>query len=133
MAFYPFTTKPAINENTGLKTLSYFGNQRNDGSRVAIQGLGNGIQTTDNSATPNKSPLTLTSTVVTLTNPNNGARLTLSNTGATNPLTFSEVSGMASAFTLNPGQSITFDVGFQQLIYVASAVGTTCNFFFTLI
>lgn len=130
---YTFTVKPPASETTGSKTESHYANQPVDGSRIAIQAIGNGFQTTDATASPQSSPLTLTSSVTTVNIPESAIIITLLNSGATNNLYFSEVSGMASYGVLNSGQSQSIDVANQTTIYLKSASGTTCSFWFTII
>jgi len=130
---YTFTQKSTSSESSGSKTTSLFGNQRVDGARISIQGLGNGIQTTDGSSTPLTSPLTLTSTATTVNIPDGAVQVILTNSGATNSMSYSEVSGMASYATLGTGQSVTLDVGLQGKLYLSSTSGTTCSFVFIVV
>jgi hypothetical protein len=132
-SLYTFTQKTPPSETSGTKDTNKFGNQQVDGARISIQGLGNGFQTTDASSTALTSPLTLTSTATTVNIPQSAIQVTLHNSGATNPLSYSEVSGMASYATLTTGQSITLDIGLQGKLYLSSASGTTCDFVFTVV
>lgn len=104
-----------------------------DANRVAIQGLASGIITTDVTGTPVTSPVTLSSSVTTITIPANAIRMYIANSGATNAMSFSELVGMGTSVTLNTGQSVTLDVGRMGNIYLKSTSGTSCSFYFQLV
>lgn len=110
-----------------------YANQPIDGARIAIQGIGNGIQTTDASGTAVTSPVTLSSTATTLNTPDDAVTVTIKNSGATNSMTISEVSGSASAYTLLTGESVTLDCGDMGKLYLVSSSGTSCDFFYTIV
>ena len=113
---------------------SFYGNQPVDGARVAIQGIGNGIQTSDASATVINSPQTLGTTAVTLTTPDSAIELTITNYGSTNDIYVSEVSSFASYDVIAPGEQRTYDVGNQSLTYVkGSAASASGSFYYNIV
>ena len=129
---YTFTKKTPAAGYGENKTQSHYMNQPMDAARVAIQGIGNGIQTEDATATAVTSPVTLGAAgTKTLTTPESAVQLTINNTGAA-AMTISEVSS-GSSFTLNNGQSQTFDCGNMGDVYTASTTGTTYSFFYTIV
>lgn len=130
MAAPTYTHKP-IPANPGPE--DNLGGQVVDANRVAVQGLGSGFVTTDISASPIVSPATLTSAVTTVTPPNGAIRMTILNNGATNPLLFSELVGMATNFSLAAGVQTTIDIGRMGAIYFKSTLGTTMQFFFSMV
>lgn len=128
---YTFTQK-SPRKNVG--GYSFYGNQPVDGARVAIQGIGNGIQTSDDSATVVDSPQSLGTTAVTLTTPDSGIQLTITNYGSTNDIYVSEVSSFASYDVIAPGDQRTYDVGGQSLMYVkGSASSASGSFYYTMV
>lgn len=131
---YTFTVKPPAPEGTGSKTESHYANQPVDGSRIAIQAIGNGIQTSDATGTPVKSPVTVAdSSVTTINVPESAIQITIST--VTNTLNVSEVSSsMTTYFTIPTGQVVTFDVANTSVLYLESNTGNaTVSFFFTII
>ena len=128
---YTFTQK-SPRKNVG--GYSFYGNQPVDGARVAIQGIGNGIQTSDASSTVVNSPQTLGTTAVTLTTPDSGIQLTITNYGSTNDIYVSEVSSFTSYDVIAPGEQRTYDVGGQSLTYVkGSAASASGSFYYTIV
>lgn len=131
MAAPTYTRRP-IPVNPGPE--DNLGGQVVDGNRIAIQGLGSGIITTDISGTPITSPATIATSVTTITVPISAIRVTFSNLDATNNLLISELVGMATNFTLLPKTSQTFDIGRQGFIYLKSSAATvSCAFVFELV
>lgn len=129
---YTFSQKPVTSETTGSKDINRYGNQPIDGSRIAIQGIANGIQTTDASATPVTSPVTLAAAgSKALTTPESAITITVNNTGAA-AMTVSEVAS-GSSFTLNAGQSQEFNCANMETVYTASNSGTTYSFFYEVV
>ena len=110
------------------------GGQVVDGNRVAVQGIASGFITTDISASPNTSPLTLSTGVTTITIPVSAITVTLSNIDSTNNVLVSELVGMGTYFTLLPKTSQTFEVARQGFLYLkASASTPIVSFVFQLI
>lgn len=133
-SIYTFTQKAAASGYGENKTTSHYMNQPMDAARVAIQGIGNGIQTSDASSSPVTSPVTLSSTATTLNTPESAVQITIKNSGTTNALTVSEVSATSSSvFTLETGQSQTFDCGNMAQLFLKSTSGTTADFFYTMV
>ena len=128
---YTFTQK-SPRKNVG--GYSFYGNQPVDGARVAIQGISNGIQTSDASSTVVNSPQSLGTTAVTLTTPDSGIQLTITNYGSTNDIYVSEVSSFDSYDVIAPGDQRTYDVGGQSLMYVkGSAASASGSFYYTIV
>lgn len=128
---YTFTQKTQPSEPGEL---NWFGNLRRDGSKQPLTGaLGNGIQTTDATSTPQTSPLTVTtSAVVTLVAPDDAMNVLI--TSLTNTLNISEVSNMASYFTLPVNTPITLECGLQKNFYLESNTGNaTVSFAFGIV
>jgi hypothetical protein len=133
---YTFTKKPVPTEPNQQ---SNFGNAQRDGSKQPMFGyLGNGIQTTDATASPNSSPLTVASnSVQVLTIPVNAASVTITATAFT--LFVSEV-GTAAASSLTSydiipvGATKTYNVGNQYYLYVLGGTGScVASFYFDII
>lgn len=131
---YTFTVKsPAGGSASTTGERSHYANQPMDGARVAIQGIANGIQTTDATGTPVTSPVTLSSSgSKTLNTPESAIEVIVSNTGATNSMTVSEVSS-GSSYTLNSGQTITIPCANMSALYTASSSGTTYSFMYLIV
>ena len=131
-SIYTFTTKTPINDRQGS---AHYGNQPVDGARVAIQGIGNGLQTSDASLTAINSPqATLGLTAVTLTTPESAVQLTITNYGTANDVYVSEVSSFASYDVIAPGEDRTYDIGNQGYTYIkASAASASASFFYTVV
>ena len=129
---YTFTQKNPVKDNQGS---AHYGNQPVDGARVAIQGIGNGIQTSDASSTVVNSPqAALGLTAVTLTTPESAVRLKITNYGTANDVYVSEVSGFASYDVIAPGEDRTYDIGNQGATYIkASAASASASFFYTIV
>ncbi len=126
---YTFTKKTPAKDSTGA---GHYANQPVDGARIAIQGIANGIQTTDASSTAVTSPVTLAAAgTKTLNTPESAITMTINNTGAA-AMTFSEVS-TGSSITLNAGQSQTFDCANMGVVYTASTSGTTFSFYYEIV
>lgn len=123
---YTFTVKAPASPTSGSKTQSHFQNQAVDGSRVAIQAVGNGIQTTDATATPVVSPVT--ATTKTLNVPESAIQVTLCSTAA---FTVSEVSS-GSPFTVPANTVITLGVANTSVLYLTQSSGSI-SFFFTIV
>lgn len=116
------------------KGAGHYGNQPIDGARIAIQGIGNGPQTSDATGTPVTSPVTLSGTATTLNTPESAIQITLKNSGATNAMTISEVSGSSgNVYTLNHGEQVTMDIANTAQLFLKSASSTTCDFFYTIV
>lgn len=127
---YTFTKK-SPRKNVG--GYSFYGNQPVGGEKQALQ-HGNGIQTSDASATVINSPQTLGTTAVTLTTPDSGLQLTITNYGSTNDIYVSELSSFDSYDVIAPGVSRTYDVGNQLLTYVkGSAASASGSFYYTIV
>jgi len=123
---YTFTQKAPASATTGSKTQSHFQNQPVDGSRIAIQSVGNGIQTVDATATPVASPVT--TTTKTLTVPESAIQVTLCSTAA---FTVSEVAS-GSPFTVPANTVITLGVANTNVLYLTQSSGSI-SFYFTII
>jgi hypothetical protein len=48
-------------------------------------------------------------------------------------LTFSELVGMGTSFSVANGVQVTIDIGRMGKIYFASAAGTTMQFYFSMV
>ena len=131
-SIYTFTKKNPINDKQGS---AHYGNQPVDGARIAVQGIGNGIQTTDaTSPTPVASPQSLGLTAVTLNTPESAVQLTITNYGTANDIYVSEVSAFGSYDVIAPGEDRTYDVGNQSVTYVqGSAASASASFYYTII
>ena len=128
---YTFTQKNPVKDNQGS---AHYGNQPVDGARVAIQGIGNGLQTSDASSTVVNSPQLLGLTAVTLTTPESAVQLTITNYGTANDVYVSEVSSFASYDVIAPGEDRTYDIGNQGYTYIkASAASASASFFYTVV
>ncbi len=128
---YTFTTKTPINDKQGS---AHYGNQPVDGARVAIQGLSNGIQTSDASSTVVNSPQLLGLTAVTLNTPESAVQLTITNYGTANDIYVSELSSFASYDVIAPGEVRTYDIGNQGITYVkGSAASASASFYYTIV
>ena len=133
---YTFTQKAEPSEPNQL---NWYGNLRRDGSKQPMTGpMGNGIQTTD-ATTPTaiNSATTVTSTSsMTLNSPVNATTLNFCAASATTTATLnvSEVSGMASYFTVPLNQVISMDCGLQQPFYFeANTASVTLSFWYTIV
>lgn len=126
---YTFTKKTPAKDTTGA---GHYASQPVDGARIAIQGIANGIQTSDASSTVVDSPVTLGAAgTKTLNTPESAITLTINNTGAA-AMTVSEVSS-GSSYTLNASQSQEFNCANQGEFYTASTSGTTFSFFYQIV
>lgn len=131
MAAPTYTHKPAP-VNPGPE--DNLGGQVVDGNRVAVQGIASGFITTDISASPVTSPLTLSTGVSTITVPVSAITVTISNLDGTNNVLVSELVGMGTYFTILPKTVQTFEIARQGNLYLkASASTPICSFVFQLI
>lgn len=125
---YTFTTKSPETDRSGMR----YASQPADGAHVAIQGIGNGIQTSDASSTAVKSGVALTSTPTLLKTPDSAVTLTmLCNVS----FTFSEINSATQAVTV-PANTFTppINVANCQEIYVASSgASPVLSFFYTIV
>jgi len=125
---YLFTPKPRPTE-PGQE--NNFGNIQLDGSRRGLTGSpGNGMQTTDATGTPQKSPLAITTGTTTIQIPTNATTITLVGSAAMN---ISELSSMANYFTLPTGVVQTISVTNQLFLYVTTASTGTLSFYFEIV
>jgi len=110
------------------------GGQVVDANRVAIQGVASGFITTDIAASPNTSPLTLSTGVTTIVVPSSAIAVTFSNLDSTNNVLVSELVGMGTYFTLLPKTAQTFEIARQGNIYVKGSAATPIvSFIFQLV
>jgi hypothetical protein len=120
---YTFTQK----KQPGSDLSSHFNTLAVDGAHQAMQGVtGNGFQTSDATATPVVSPVSvLISAVTTLITPDSGAQLNI--LAATNPVLISEADAtVASKYISIPaGVPIQLDVAKTQQIYLKATGGTS--------
>jgi hypothetical protein len=131
---YTFTQKTPAPEGSGGKTESHYMNQPVDGSRIAVQGIGNGPMTSDATGTPVTSPASvLTSGVTTLLTPESAVQITIC--PLTNPVRVCEVStSMSTYFQIPAGVPVTIDVSNCAALYLEAITGTSVvSFFYTMI
>lgn len=101
-----------------------------DGSTASIQ-IGSTFQTSDNTGTPQISPLSYTTGVTTLIMPDNAAEVILA---PSTDLRVSEISSMSQYYVIPAGQAEVIGVGKQQIVYVkADSSSGNLNFRITLI
>lgn len=101
-----------------------------DASRNPVQ-VGGSFQTQDQATT--NSPLTVSSSIITLTVPDNAITLTL--TGVTNSTRISEKSNMSSYYVLAANNTLVLEVSKQQYVYLLrdGAADSVVSFYFTLL
>lgn len=124
---YTFTQKTAPQEP---QQLDDFAGMPDDGNHSAMP-YASGVQTSDNTGTPVTSPVALSTATTTLTVPLNAGSVIFYAAAATN---VSEVSNMASYYTIPAGGSLTVDCARMGKIYVAAVTGTPAlSFLFRII
>ena len=104
-----------------------------DGSHEAVQ-VGGSFQTSDATASPNKSPLTVSSSVITLIVPDNAVRFV--GYSVTNDTRVSPESTAAdNYFVIKAGATVSFDCARMANIYLLRDAGAdaTFDFYFTIV
>ena|SRR5882757_5331672 len=108
---------------------SNFGGLVNDGNRNAMQ-FGNWPQTSDATASPVTSPVTVTTGTI-LTIPNNAAQIVISSSAA---LRISELSDVSTYFVLPANTLLTIDIARLGLLYLKQDSGScTVQFYFSVV
>lgn len=108
-----------------------FGNVQLDASRRGLSSSnGNGIQTTDATATPQNSPLAITTATAILQIPLNATAIVVTGSAAMN---ISELSSMASYFTLPSGSQLTIPITNQLFLYFTTATTGNLSFYFEIV
>lgn len=126
-SIYTFETKTPVTDRSGMR----YGSQPVDGAHVAVQGIGNGIQTSDASSTPKLSGLSLSTTTTALSTPESAVTLSMI---CNVDFTFSEIDSTTQVVTVPANTLITIDIANCSTIYVASA-GTSpvLSFYYTMV
>lgn len=125
---YPFPTKPNPSEPSQEAN---FGNLRTTGAHTPIAGGANGFQTVDATASPQTSPLSVTTGTTTLKVPLNASTVTLSSSAAISISENSTIS--ANSFLLPASTVLTLDIANQQFVYITTASTATVYFLFRII
>lgn len=107
-----------------------FGSLKKDGNNQTIQAA-IGFQTYDASTSPKTSPLSYSSSVITIAVPSNAIEVSFL---PSTSMRVSELSNMASYFTVDAGREQPFELGSQDYIYIKrDSEDGVVNFRFILI
>lgn len=123
-----YTRKDSPSKTNGQPSVN-FGGQVMDGNRVAIQGISSGFITTDATAIPVVSPVTLSGANTILTVPANAVSITI--VAGTAVASVSEDVAFASSVTIPVGGTLTIDVARQKFVYLRGTTAT--SFLFNLV
>jgi hypothetical protein len=103
-----------------------FGQFRRDQNQVTLQ-TGTHFKTLDSAASPNASPLSLTTGTTTITIPSDAAEIVLSPSAA---ILISELSDMSSTFQIAASGVMAVGVAGMDVMYVKAVSTATLNFYF---
>jgi hypothetical protein len=126
---YTFTTKPSPTYST-TGQLDKFGGLAKDGDRQAVNGGGNGMQTSDATGTPVTSPVALTTATKTINVPIAASKI---NFIADAGIKFSELSAFSNSVTIPSNTLVSVDVALQTAIYFQAATTANLSFWFNII
>jgi hypothetical protein len=113
------------------KTTPITGSMARDGNDRPIY-FANQIQTSDASATPLTSPLTVGATILTLTVPTNAVSVTFYSTAGA--VRISELPGVTTYFVLAASSQLTISCAKQSAFYlVEDSTSATLQFFFSFL
>lgn len=131
---YTFSKKTAPNVSSGA---GHYGNQPIDGARIAIQGIGNGPQTTDASASIISSPFLIpaSGSCATLTTPESAVEITFVVPSLAQGIQVSEVNASFTSYVVIPsGVFPAIDIANTQSLWLRSpAAAATIAFYYNVV